>query len=106
MIISGIYKITFKGTYESYIGESLDIDYRWKDHIEKLNNVSHENYKLQSLWSRYGADYFEFEIVATIDTSIFTNKLYQKCILLLFENLYIQKHDSINNGLNIENTFN
>lgn len=106
MIISGIYKITFTGSYESYYGESFDIYKRWEDHKEELRNGTHQNYKLQYLWDTYGEKHFEFKIVATIDTTVFNNPVYQKMILLYFENLYIQKYQTIEFGLNIENSFN
>lgn len=100
-----IYKITNNGTGEVYIGESLSIKDRWENHVEELRRGIHKNYKLQMAWDMCKEHNFEFEILATIDTEAFPNKVYQKCILLWFENLYIQKYDSINNGYNLENSF-
>lgn len=100
-----IYEILNIHTGERYIGESLNLAERWSYHLEQLNNKTHENYKLQIAWNEWGASAFSFRTLATIDINSFPNKIYQKCLLLFFENLYIQKYDTINTGYNIENSF-
>lgn len=42
----GIYSITNKKTGERYIGESMDIERRWKEHKEELFDHMHHSYKL------------------------------------------------------------
>lgn len=62
--ICGIYKITNKFTGESYIGQSIDIHRRWKQH---LNNVKLGNKKVKYPLYRdmlyYGSQNFRFEIL-------------------------------------------
>ncbi len=100
----GVYKITNKINNKVYIGESLDIRRRWKEHIEDLNNNQHHSYKLQEDWNKYGEDNFEFSLECVLDDSI--NTYIDKYISLLYEHRKIKKYDSINNGYNIEYTLN
>lgn len=98
----GIYKITNKITNKSYIGESLDIIRRWEEHKEELKNNRHHSYKLQKEYNEYGLESFEFNIIAVLDDSILKNR--DKYILLIYEDLYISKYDTINKGYNCELT--
>ena len=98
----GIYKIENKVNRKVYIGESLDIEVRWIKHIEDLNNNKHHSYKLQSDWNKYGDNNFEFTIIAVLDDRI--KKLVDRHLLFLYENRYINKFNSIEDGYNIEDT--
>ena len=57
----GIYKIENKINNFIYIGQSNDIERRWKEHIYELNNNKHNNFHLQNAWNKYGCDNFKFE---------------------------------------------
>ena len=46
-----------------YIGQSIDIKTRWKQHKSDLSCNRHENKHLQSAWDKYGKDKFEFIIL-------------------------------------------
>ena len=61
--MTGIYQITNKINSKKYIGFSIDIDTRWKQHIRKLKNNTHPNIKLQNAWNKYGEECFEFSVV-------------------------------------------
>ena len=98
----GIYKITNKINNKVYIGESLNIERRWKEHIEDLDNAKHHSYKLQNDWNTYGKDNFAFEIIKTLDDSI--SSFIDKYILVIYESKCINEYDSINKGYNIEKT--
>ena len=100
--MKGIYKITNKVNGKVYIGESYDLEHRWMKHIEDLSNNRHSNIKLQSDWNKYGLKNFNFETEKVIkdNISIYLVEL----ILLIYEYMYINKYDSINNGYNINNT--
>ena len=98
----GVYKITNKENYSVYIGESLDIDNRWKEHIRSLNSNSHHCYKLQEDWNEFGEEYFVFEILEEIKPLDTKEKTIME--LLCIEGKYIDEYDSINNGYNVENT--
>lgn len=64
--ITGIYKITNKINNKIYIGSSVDIDKRWKQHIRELKKNKHINKHLQSAWNKYGENNFKFQIVELI----------------------------------------
>ena len=59
----GIYKIENKVNGKVYIGQSIDIEKRWKEHISCLNNRTHHNDYFQKSWNKYGADNFTFSII-------------------------------------------
>lgn len=63
----GVYKITNTFTGRIYIGRSLDIPRRWREHINNLNNGKHINKKLQMDWNLLGEGAFEFEVVKYCD---------------------------------------
>ena len=60
---SGIYCIENIITNKKYIGQSVDIDTRWKKHKYELNRDNHKNKYLQSAWNKYGEDKFKFYIL-------------------------------------------
>lgn len=61
--ITGIYCIENIETKKKYIGQSVDIKHRWRQHINALNTNSHENDYLQKAWNKYGRDGFQFYIL-------------------------------------------
>ena len=61
--ITGIYMILNHANDKIYIGQSIDIKTRWKQHKSNLNCNRHENKHLQSAWDKYGKDKFEFIIL-------------------------------------------
>ena len=62
-IMCGIYIIKNMVNNKVYIGQSVNIDKRWYDHINALDNHSHYNYHLQAAWDKYGKDAFVFDVV-------------------------------------------
>lgn len=59
----GIYKIVNTVNGNLYIGSSIDIPNRQKQHRYHLRNNSHRNPHLQHAWSLYGEEAFAFETV-------------------------------------------
>jgi len=59
----GIYKIRNKDNGKYYVGSSIDIDGRWREHKKGLINNLHYNKKLQSSWNIHGESAFEFFVV-------------------------------------------
>lgn len=49
--------------YKTYVGQSADIDGRFRRHISALSNGTHANKYLQKDWDRYGANAFQFSIL-------------------------------------------
>jgi len=62
----GIYKITCRNNNKFYIGSSINIDKRLKEHINLLRKNKHKNKYLQKSWNKYGEANFKYEIIETI----------------------------------------
>ena len=87
-IITGIYKITNLVNGKMYIGQSIDIYKRWKEH----NNIAFRttsksyNYPLYKAIRKYGIDNFKFEIIEECsieklnDKEIYYINKYNTCI--------------------------
>lgn len=63
----GIYCIENLVNGKRYIGQSNDIEYRWKRHKYELNRGCHDNDYLQKAWDKYGCDNFNFYIIELCD---------------------------------------
>lgn len=63
MDISGVYQILNLVTGKFYIGSSVRMNKRWKEHKRCLNESKHPNLHLQSSWDIYSEAYFEFIII-------------------------------------------
>lgn len=89
----GIYKITNTKNGKVYIGQSVDIDKRFKQHKKLLRNNNHINCRLQDDWNIYGEDSFKFEILEKC-RSVYLNEI---------EKHTIKEYDSTNEakGYNI-----
>lgn len=94
--MKGIYKITNTINNKVYIGQTIDIDCRWKRHKNLLNNNKHINTHLQNSWNKYGEDNFKFEVIKECENNNELNK---------FERYYIEKYKSNNQkyGYNLTN---
>ena len=88
--ITGIYQIKNLINGNIYIGQSVNIRNRWKQHIYELNNDKHSNSHLQNAWNLYGKENFEFSILEKCEI----NQLDEK------EEYWINKLDSYQNGYN------
>ena len=62
----GIYAIRNTKNGKMYIGESIDIEKRWKNHQEHLYNGNHHSYKLQSEWDKSRNNQFRFFVLLLI----------------------------------------
>lgn len=59
----GIYKIECLANGKTYIGSSIMLTHRLKNHVYMLNKQKHRNGRLQNAWNKYGAEAFVFEVV-------------------------------------------
>lgn len=59
----GIYMIQNKVNNKMYIGQAVDIERRWNDHIWNLNNKRNENRHFINAWYKYGEENFKFTIL-------------------------------------------
>lgn len=90
----GIYKITNNLNNKVYIGKSLDIERRWKEHIRhSKDEFSREKPPIHKAINKYGASSFTFTVLEECDESRLDE----------LEMYYIKKYDSRNKskGYNI-----
>lgn len=81
----GIYLIKNNISKKEYIGQSINIEKRWKDHKKDLRNNIHKNQHLQNAYNKYGENNFNFYILEECDKSILNDK----------EKFYIKKRKHI-----------
>lgn len=75
----GVYKITNTINNKIYIGCSINIEQRWKDHKNHYNipNIQAYNYPIYRAFRKYGIDNFNFEIIElTEQNAIFDREKY------------------------------
>lgn len=87
----GVYMIRNTINHKYYVGSSIDIESRWKQHINELNKNRHTNNYLQKAWNKYGMDNFEFLVLQETDVENLRN----------IETYYIKKLDCVNKGYNL-----
>jgi hypothetical protein len=88
--ISGIYKLSFFGDLRAYIGQSVNVCLRYKQHLKALAQNNHYNYKLQQLYNTLGPP--EFEILEEVSgkDALNTREIY-----------WVEHYDSFYSGLNL-----
>ena len=60
-MVGYIYSIINNKTKERYVGQTIDLERRKKEHFKDLEDNKHLNKKLQSAWNKYGKNNFSFE---------------------------------------------
>ncbi len=63
---SGIYKITCAANKRFYIGSTVNLRKRWREHYNGLVRKDHGNSKLQRAFNKYGEDAFTFEVLELV----------------------------------------
>lgn len=86
----GIYKITNPIANAVYIGQTIDFERRWKEHLRDLKQNSHSNSRLQELWNESSEECFVFEVISY--SPKFENPLDTQKYLGLEEYLEIRNH--------------
>lgn len=84
----GIYKIVSKITGDLYIGQSVRLNQRWKQHLLSLQKHKHGNYKLQILYDTYGENNLSYSVLENCSKTSLNNR----------EQYYI---DTLNPSINI-----
>ena len=87
---SGIYKITCSENNKVYVGQAINIQDRWKTHIQCLNRNKHHNIHLQRAWNKYGENNFKFDIIEYCEKEDLNDK----------EIYWIKELSSFKNGYN------
>jgi len=88
----GIYRLIFTGLDQYYIGQSINIESRYKQHLLALQSNKHYNYKVQEAYEKYGIPSLEVLVecgISELDTT---------------EDEAINIFDSVKNGLNINSS--
>ena len=63
----GVYQIRNTINGMVYIGSSMDISTRWREHKYDLRMNNHRNQHLQNAYNKYGKDAFVYEVLELID---------------------------------------
>ena len=87
----GIYKITNKINGHSYIGQSVHIEKRMREHKLKYNWEREKNKTLYQAFQKYGIENFSFEIIEECEANI----------LNIREQFWIAHYNTYNNGYNM-----
>jgi group I intron endonuclease len=69
----GIYELRNTRTGQRYIGSSIRLKRRLRDHKYDLRKNQHKNKHLQSAWNKYGEDTFDFRIVLVCSRDMITH---------------------------------
>lgn len=93
--LCGIYEIINVINNRRYIGQSTNINARFRSHKNKLRKNQHRNPYLQNAWNKYGEQNFIFNII----------KICNDVELDEFEQKYIEIYNTCNReyGYNIDN---
>lgn len=98
----GTYLITNTINNYVYIGESMNIERRWKQHKQDLIDHIHCNYLLQKDYDVYGDSAFEYRILQEINKNDKHDSIIKiQSLLLMLEDSYIKKYKQ--NGYNLYN---
>ena len=64
---AGVYLISNNVNGKCYVGSTVHLDQRRREHFSRLANNKHINAHLQNAYNQYGREAFDFEILETID---------------------------------------
>ena len=98
-MIGVIYKYT-SPSGKIYIGQTINPKERYRKHISEAYNTKHLGYntRLSKAIRKYGIEQFKYEIIVTLDiedSQVLSEKLDW------FEQFYIKKYNSYENGYNL-----
>lgn len=85
---AGIYSITSRMNGKRYIGSSIRICDRWKEHLKKLQTNKHTNKHLQKHYDKYGEEDLLFAVVEVIERGDLSLQEF-KSLLLKREQSYL-----------------
>lgn len=73
-----------------YVGQSTNVEARWRWHERRLRQGRHDNPRLQHAWDLHGKDTFSFELIETCEADVLTE----------VEQKWIDALDSFHSGYN------
>ena len=65
----GVYVIVNTVTMRAYIGKSVNVERRWRQHRRYLSSNKHHNTKLQADWNTYGETCFKFSVFSSAEAA-------------------------------------
>ena len=104
-----VYKITNKINNQCYIGSSIRVEKRWKEHknVSQNKNSPHYNYPLYKAFREFGIDNFNFEIIADDFDSVWDMEEYEQQMIDFYDSLepkgYNQTRATHSNNIVSEN---
>lgn len=104
-----VYKITNKINNKCYIGSSIRVEKRWKEHINAAKNPNSQQYQypLQQAFRKYGIDNFTFEILRDDFNDEKEMTSFEKDMIIFFnacgDQGYNQTLETTNSGIASEN---
>lgn len=91
-VASGVYEILCLVNNKSYIGSSVNLYKRWREHYNNLLNNRHSNQYLQNSFNKYGENQFVFSVLEYCEPENLIDR----------EQYYIDKMDTVvPNGFNM-----
>jgi group I intron endonuclease len=96
---SGIYSFLNLVNSKRYIGQSVDVDKRIKEHFYELRTNQDNCKRLQNAWNKYGYQNFVVETIISTENNFKPEQL--KCFLDFLEESFIKSYDSFHNGYNM-----
>lgn len=70
----GIYQIKNIKNNKIYIGQSMDVEDRIKNHLKQLKSNKHKNYKLQEEFNSYGEHCFQASVLEECEPHLLTRR--------------------------------
>lgn len=71
---AGLYAIENKKTGQVYIGQSVYIESRWKEHKNSLKRGDHPNHCLLKDYNEYGAEAFKYSVIKELNKQDFQSE--------------------------------
>jgi len=91
-IVSGVYLIVNTTNQKVYVGSSVNIHARWRQHKRSLIRGDSPCVKLQRAWNKYGESAFSFQVLEPVSP--------KKELLIEAEQRWIDIYDASNKGYN------
>lgn len=82
---AGIYEIKNTVNGKRYVGSSIHIEKRFKEHLRDLKSKTHHSQALQNAWNFHGENSFSFNVLAKLEASEIKSTE-QRLIDWVFEN--------------------
>lgn len=91
----GLYAIVHVPTNRAYLGSSIDIKRRLKEHMTDLRHSRHHCSYLQNAWSKYGKQQFEVRLPITVGDVFEARELEQAFLDCFMDKLFNTKPTAV-----------